>query len=410
MRIWSCLRALSVSAAAKKCKGRGAHHRSAEELLGAALRFMRVPKKPAVLSILVALLAISLPAQERWRVQFFYDKQESSLNIKDIQCPSAERCIAAGVIELTDGRQKGAVVSTSDGGLHWSMTDVKENPLSLFFLNDSLGWMVTEHGIWMSDAGGATWKKLEGLKGIVRVYFLDPSHGYAIGSPGAIYETADGGKKWTKLPAANVPSIDPKRTFYECITFGGPHGMVIGEVLPEDGEPFPNSSIRPQQKSTIVVLETFDGGKSWSSRVVPFPGAITRVSFIKEGAPLFLVENPPYYSIASSLIQGQLGSGDQKTIFAEKNRFVTDFALLPDGGAVLAAIEPPGNSSQVPIPGKLKIIESSDLKTGREMDVDYRAVAQRAVVAAADARHKWVATDTGMILGLVGGGASHFQR
>jgi hypothetical protein len=411
VRIWSCLRALSVSAAARKRKRTGVHHRSAEELLRAALRFARIPKNSAVLIILVPLLSIFLEAQERWKIQFFYDKQDSSLDIQDIQCPSAERCVAAGVIVLKDGRQKGAVVSTNDGGLHWTIADVKENPLSLFFLNDSLGWMVTEHGIWTSDAGGTAWKKMEGLKGIVRVHFLDPSRGYAIGSPGAIYETADGGKKWTKLPAANVPSIDPKRTLYECIAFRGRHGMVIGEVSPEDTEPFPNlipSSIRRERKSTVVSLETSDAGKSWSARVVPFFGAITRVSLTKEGSPVFLAEYPPYYSSASSVIQGPLGS-DQKTIFAEKSRAVTGLALLPDGGAVLAAIEPPGNSNQIPIPGKLKILESSDLKTWQEMDVDYRAVAQRAVVAAVDARHKWVATDTGMILGLASGGASHFR-
>jgi hypothetical protein len=413
VRIWCCLRALSVSAAAKKRKECGAHHRLATELLRAALRFARVLQKPAVPIILVALLTISLEAQERWKIQFFYDKPDSSLDIRDIQCPSAERCIAAGVIVLKDGRQKGAVVSTNDGGLHWSMADVKENPLSLFFLNASLGWMATERGIWTSDAGEPTWKKLDGLKGILRVYFLDPSHGYAIGSPGAPYETADGGKKWTKLPAANVPSVDLRHTLYECITFRGQHGMAIGEVSPEDADPILDlipSSIRQGRKSTIVVLETFDGGKSWGSRAVPFFGAITRVSFTKEGSPVFLVEYPTYYSIASSVIQGPLGSGDPMTIFAEKSRVVTDFALLPTGGAVLASIEPPGNSNQIPIPGKLKMLESGDLKTWREMEVDYKAVAQRAVVAAVDARHKWVATDTGMILGLVGGGASNFQR
>ena len=384
MRIWSCLRALSGSAATKK---------------------------PAVLIVLVPLLSIFLEAQERWKIQFFYDKQDSSFDIRDIQCPTAERCVAAGVIVLKDGHQKGAMVSTNDGGLHWSMVDVKENPLSLFFLNDSLGWMVTEHGIWTSDAGG--WKKLESRKDIVRVYFLDPSHGYAIGFPGAMYETADGGKKWTKLPAANGPSADPRHTLYECITFRGPHGMAIGGISPDDAEPFLNinpSSIRQGPKSTVVLLETLDGGKSWTSRAVQFFGAIARASFTKEGSPVFLVEYPTYYSQASSVIQGPLGSDDQKTIFSEKTRAVTDLALLPDGSAVLATIEPPGNSNQIPIPGKLKMLESGDLKTWHEIDVDYRAVAQRAIVSAVDAHHKWVATDTGMILGLVGGGASHFER
>jgi len=36
----------------------------------------------------------------------------------------------------------------------------------------------------------------------------------------------------------------------------------------------------------------------------------------------------------------------------------------------------------------------------REMDIDYRAVAQRAMLAVIDPQHIWVATDTGMILSL----------
>ncbi len=46
------------------------------------------------------------------------------------------------------------------------------------------------------------------------------------------------------------------------------------------------------------------------------------------------------------------------------------------------------------------MLRSTNLKVWMEMDADYRAVAQRAVMAAPDARHAWVATDTGMILAL----------
>ncbi len=89
-----------------------------------------------------------------------------------------------------------------------------------------------------------------------------------------------------------------------------------------------------------------------------------------------------------------------EAIFGERDRAVTDVALLPDGDAILAAVEPPGASNQVPIPGKLKILRSSNLKLWEEMPVDYRAVAQRATLATPDNQHLWVATDTGMILAL----------
>jgi hypothetical protein len=43
---------------------------------------------------------------------------------------------------------------------------------------------------------------------------------------------------------------------------------------------------------------------------------------------------------------------------------------------------------------------SGSLETWIDMDVDYRAVATRASIAAVDPRNVWVATDTGMILKL----------
>ena len=92
---------------------------------------------------------------------------------------------------------------------------------------------------------------------------------------------------------------------------------------------------------------------------------------------------------------------DKTNVYRQSNRVVTDFAYLPDGEAYLAVVEPPGKLATAPVPGRLKILRSGSLNLWVEMDVDYRAVAQRAVLAGNDARHLWVATDTGMILKLV---------
>ena len=104
-----------------------------------------------------------------------------------------------------------------------------------------------------------------------------------------------------------------------------------------------------------------------------------------------------YFSLPSSVYKTRLRQQGTRTIFQERDRAVTDVALLPDGSAILAGTSN-GSSNQVPIPGKVKMYESADLKVWREMDIDYRAVAQRAILAAVDAQHVWVATDTGMIL------------
>jgi hypothetical protein len=80
---------------------------------------------------------------------------------------------------------------------------------------------------------------------------------------------------------------------------------------------------------------------------------------------------------------------------------VTDVLVFEGSPGYLAAIEPPGAVRNLPIPGKLKILQSSDLSNWTEMPVDYRAEGQRAVFAAASAGDIWVGTDAGMILKLV---------
>jgi photosystem II stability/assembly factor-like uncharacterized protein len=360
----------------------------------------------------LALLFLAFPlwswAEERWKIQFQYDKAQSTFDIRDLECPSAQRCIGAGAIVEKNGHEKGTALVTSDGGKNWSMVDVKEPPISLFFLNDSLGWMVTERGVWATEESGRSWKKLEGLKrGIVQVYFLDPSHGFAIGYPKAVFETKDAGKTWTKLAEADKPSTDPERTSYECISFSGQHGVIVGRVPPQEFGERPIwmdpalARFRRERQSTMVILETVDGGKHWESSVTSLFGRITQLRMTNDGYAVAVFAYENYYSLPSNVYKLKFGVKGAVNIFGEQDRAVTDVSLFPNGGAVLAAVQPPGRSNQVPIPGKLKMLRTSNLKVWEEMPVDYRAEAQRAVLAAPDAEHMWVATDTGMILSLV---------
>ncbi|HEX4594089.1 MAG TPA: YCF48-related protein [Bryobacteraceae bacterium] len=364
----------------------------------------------AASKLAVPLVFLSLPllaqSAERWKIQYSYQKLDSSLQLRDIRCPSAQRCIAAGEIFEKNGRQQGVVVVTSDGGKQWSISDVKERPVSLFFLNDSVGWMVTDRGIWSTVESGRTWTKLEGAKGAVRVHFLDPTHGYAIGYPKAVYETTDGGKKWTKLVAAEQPPTEAQETVYDCIAFSGDHGVIVGNLIQKDngGAPIwldPEARSRRERQTKVAILETFDGGKKWAGSTLPVVGTLSELKFANDGSAIILVEYTNYFTLPSSVYKTRLTREGAQTIFEERDRAVTDVALLPDGTAILASIETPGNSNQVPIPGKLKMFVSGNWKVWREMDIDYRAIAQRAILAVVDAQHSWLATDTGMILNLV---------
>jgi hypothetical protein len=363
---------------------------------------------PRILAVLLALApALFSQPGAQWKIQYSYQKIDSALDLRDIQCPSALRCVAAGLVQEKTGGLRGVVILTADGGKQWSMIEVKEHPVSLFFLSEAAGWMVTDRGIWFTEESGRVWKKLEGMKGILRVHFLDLSHGYAIGFPKAVYETLDGGKKWTKLAVAQKPPTDSDHTVYDNITFLGQRGVIVGNVLSEDDERAPIwldpslARYRRERQSKVAVLETRDGGKTWESSSFSIVGKLTQLRLEPDGPAVILVEYKDYFALPSSVYRTKLTKNGPQTVFEERDRAVSDVTLLPDGSAMIAAIETPGSSNQVPIPGKLKMYRSTNWRVWEEMDADYRAIAQRAVLGAADAHHVWVATDTGMILNLV---------
>jgi photosystem II stability/assembly factor-like uncharacterized protein len=354
----------------------------------------------AFICVYLWLSLFPLSAAPRWNVQFLYDHADSNFAIEDLECPTVEHCVAAGLIDDKKGHEQGAVVVSSDGGLHWSQYEVKERPVSLFFLNDGLGWMVTDRGLWSTVEGGRAWIKIQSRKGILQTWFLDAERGYITGLKGLAQETKDGGKTWVQLEASEK-APNAQLLNYDIVSFQGAHGIIVG--APDGSAPVlsnPGSQLTPTGK--LAVLETQNGGKNWAYGTIPMYGELAQLRISNRGFIVSVIlYSDPKYPVSSAVFKTPLGSPDGRVIFAERDRAATDIALLGDGGAVLAAIEPPGNSSQVPIPGKLKMLESANLKVWREMDVDYRVVAQRAVIAAPDAQHMWVATDTGAILKLI---------
>src|SRR5579872_3167350 len=95
-------------------------------------------------ALLAAGLALGQPPQPRWALQYFYDRDGKDLRITDLAFPSATRGIAVGAIVDREGRKpQFTALTTSDGGDHWSLVPLKEFPRSIFFLDDSTGWLVT---------------------------------------------------------------------------------------------------------------------------------------------------------------------------------------------------------------------------------------------------------------------------
>jgi len=346
----------------------------------------------------------------RWRMQYFYDENKTGLALHDIQTPSATRGYAIGtIVDERGGSRKPVAVSTSDGGAHWEMTKLDEHPVSLFFLNESLGWMVTEKGIWRTNEGGRDWKKLpKPPTAALRVYFVDENNGWAACVKKTVLATHDGGNKWEVVKTAQDLPGAPERSAFSWITFATKdYGLVLGfnQPLSRWGSQFPawmdpeDAMTRRDTPHLSYTLVTHDRGQTWKSGSTSLFGQVTRARFTAQGPGLGLIEMGHSSSYPSEVYELDWRTGKSHTIFRDKRYFITDVWLTPNGTSYLAGVEVMGQVHDI-APGAVKVFKSLDRKKWEEMPVDYRAVAQRVIVAGADDSNLWLATDNGMILKL----------
>jgi Photosynthesis system II assembly factor YCF48 len=344
---------------------------------------------------------------ERWRRLYFYERLDSSLVINDFKFLNAQRGIAAGFLLDKNGKIKPTALNSDDGGVHWTLAPLKEVPISLFFLDEKHGWMVADKSIWQSQDGGHAWAKISSLDDAVRVHFVNPQHGWAVGEQKKVYETTDGGKAWTELPAAAQPESTPELTVYNWIDFAGVSaGIITGwnqppskSLLPDWMSPTSQRS-RKETPRVSIFLQTKDGGKTWDASTGSLFGHVTCVRLALSGYGLGVIEFSDSFEWPSEVFRIDWNTAKSDRVFREKNQLITDVALPPASPAYIAGIEKQDRLTDSPVPGKLKVWRSDDLDNWQPMEVDYRATAHKAMISAVDAANVWVATDTGTILKL----------
>jgi hypothetical protein len=367
---------------------------------------------PRLLSVAAALFAAAGAAQaQRWEMRYFYDESRSALTINDLAFPTARRGVAVGeILDTRRDRVQGAAVVTSDGGATWSVVRLPETGISVFFLDETTGWVVTHRRIYRTDEGGRSWRRLpRSPRDAVRVWFLDPDRGYAVGAGKSVHQTEDGGRSWKPLPAVGQIKTNPDHTVFTSIAFTGPLGYITGwsrpprrdqSHLPDWMEP-EKAVARREWPNTSIVLGTTDGGKTWEGSSASIVGQISRIRMSGDGRVLSVLEFRHAAPYAGEVIAVDSKTGGSQRVFHSKEHAVWDVAVPASGPTYVAASAVAGRLKRSPIPARLYILKSDDLKVWKAMEVDYRANARSAVMAAVDAQNVWVATDTGMILKLV---------
>jgi len=380
-----------------------------------------------LLAVFLAAVFLTMAAPlraERWKVQYFFDENHDTMMIEDLAFPSSQRGIAVGTIYNQFNPERNVryiSLLTSDGGEHWAEVPLKDHPRSLFFLNDSTGWLVTDSGLWFTEESGRSWLKISEQKKpdrklgvtppgglITRVWFVDPQHGFAVGLQKTALESLDGGKTWKPLEEAAKPEANAGHVVYSQIWMDGTKGVIFGSSIPPRvDDPHlptwmePERAVKRKQIPTMtLLLQTLDSGATWRSSTAPLFGNIIAARLAgSDGMAVFSFAEG--FEWPADVYHLNMTTGETKRVFAEKDRRVTDCAVFEGQRGFLAAVEPPGKLNTAPVPGKVKILKSANLNDWEEMKVDYKAVARSVVLAGPDPEHQWAATDTGFILHLI---------
>ena len=356
--------------------------------------------------VVCSLAASASPgAAQSWRIEYSYDEAKSELSIQDIAFPTPTHGVAVG--RIREGtRERGVSLTTSDGGAHWKTSFLDEKPLSLFFLNESVGWMVTEKGLWRSAETGKGWVKLPKVPEIaIRVFFADEKRGWAACANKTVLATVDGGAHWVKVEEAAKQPGAAARAVFGWIAFATPEfGIVTGWDSPLRTDRLPEwldpqwALTRREIPHLALMMETHDGGKTWKSSSASSFGKVTRVRFGGPGRGLGILTHSGSFQYPAEVFRILWPMGGSEIAYRDKDFCPNDAWVAPDGPAYIAGTVA-FSKLLAYVPQKVKVLKSNDFKNWTPIPVDYRAVAKQVTLAGAGG-DLWLATDNGMILKL----------
>lgn len=170
--------------------------------------------------------------------------------------------------------ERGAILHTDDGGENWKKQNASgQSLLSVFFIDENRGFTVGGDGtILRTEDAGTTWQSVDlgwdilisdellelGVVSInlYDIFFITDTLGWIVGDSGTVLRTTDGGKQWTVTNMGASPSL-----FSVCF-MNEQEGVAVG--------------------SHGFCLKTNDGGQSWEKFKIGTENSLYSVAFYKE--------------------------------------------------------------------------------------------------------------------------------
>jgi len=85
---------------------------------------------------------------------------------------------------------------TTNGGTTWDSVIINEHIVSVYFLNERLGWLGSSN---RTTNGGLNWTTIPSTFEANSLFFLDSVTGFGTGTFGGVYKTTNGGVNWASV-------------------------------------------------------------------------------------------------------------------------------------------------------------------------------------------------------------------
>jgi photosystem II stability/assembly factor-like uncharacterized protein len=214
----------------------------------------------------------------------------------------------------------GGILRSTDGGGHWAPLPVHQDAMAIAAAHDT-SIIIAGHEVFQTSTDdGATWSPIDADLPSLDIHSFtrsrqDPSRMWANLAEGGLYESADGGHRWTKVNQGNITSLTATHADGMDVLLGvDVRGLVtstdLGRTWSVVATPptAPVISVATTGDGKIIVIggpdgayRSEDGGSTWRP----------------------VLSGGPFLAVATS--------GDGLTIAAVDGK--TDFYRSDDGGA-----------------------------------------------------------------------------